>query len=121
MKHFTHDQLHALMEARPDLKSESDRIHTRTRAILLDDMLGDKIDMVQLYLFATDCKNEHSVKESIREAIEYLAHQGQTLEELRTGDYFAEYLKVVKAMSRVRAKRGLCHSPNANDLVCFCQ
>lgn len=121
MRHFSHDELHELLEKEPELAAGSRVMHAQPKPDSFHAWRIGKLQMTLLNVRAAGCRNQESVTDSIKEAADFLEQHGRSLDELKGKEYFDECLEVVRAMSRVRSKRGLCHSPNGNDLVCFCR
>lgn len=102
MRHWTHDELHALMDSNPALKAKSDEVHAFPQTNLEEREHG-KLQMTEIYAEAISCKQVGAAKEFVKKAFSCMK-RGLVLNEIRD-----EY-----------ASQKLCHSPNGNDYVCFC-
>ena len=102
MRHWTHNELHALMDNNNCLKTKSDRAHVLPRVSSEEQEYG-KRQMMEIYAEAINCQKVGVAKEFVRRAFSCL-RQGETLDELKK-----EY-----------ASQKLCHSSLGNDYICFC-
>lgn len=102
MRHWTHDELHVLMNSSLSLKTKSDRVHSFPQVSSEQKEQG-KLQMMEIYAEAIDCKQADAAKEFVKKAF---SHMKQKLE---LDDIREEY-----------ASQKLCHSPLGNDYMCFC-
>lgn len=102
MRHWTHDELHALMDSSPTLKVKSDKVHALPRVSSEEKERG-KLQMMEIYAEAINCKQADAAKEYVKKIFVCL-RRGQ----------------VYDAPHNEYALQRLCHSPLGNDYVCFC-
>jgi len=102
MRHWTHDELHALMDNSPTLKIKSDRVHALPRISSEQEEQG-KLQMIEIYADAIRCKQVDIAKEYVKKVFDCL-RRGAAWDALLN-----EY-----------ALQKLCHSPLGNDYICFC-
>ena len=102
MRHWTHDELHALMDSDPALKRKSDKVHAIPETSSEKKEQG-KLQMMEIYTEAINCKQVETAKEYVKKVFACLK-QGRAYDALRN-----EY-----------ASQKLCHSPLGNDYTCFC-
>lgn len=102
MRLWTHEELHAGMDSNPILKAKSDKAHSVPQNTPAEKEQG-KLEMMEIYVEVTSCKQVESAKEFIRKFFVQVKPK-EGLEALRV-----EF-----------AAKKLCHSPAGNDYMCFC-
>ena len=102
MRHWTHDELHALMDSNQGLKAKSERAHALLQVTSMEKEHG-KLQMMEIYAEAIGCKRADAAKEYIKKVFTHLRRR-ETWDAVRY-----EY-----------ASQKLCHSPLGNDYVCYC-
>lgn len=102
MRHWTHDELHILMDDNPILKAKSDRAHALPRVSSEEKEQG-KLQMMEIYAEAINCKQAETAKEYVKKIFECLK-RGIIWDALRNECVLQK----------------LCYSPLGNDYTCFC-
>ncbi|MDP3769353.1 MAG: hypothetical protein Q8R40_00225 [bacterium] len=102
MRHWTHEELHALMDSDQALKIKSDNVHALPRVSSEQKERG-KLQMMELYAEAIHCKQINIAKEYVKKVFECLR------QEKTWGIFHNEYVS-----------QKMCHSPLGNDYICFC-
>lgn len=120
MRTWTHDELHALMDGDPYLKTKSDDVHNLLIAITLEEWMRRKHLMMEIYKEAVHCKNRDNAILFLDAISYYIRRHTCTLDAWRDIASLPKHRKAIVDLSKAFHKRKLCHTPNSNDYVCFC-
>ena len=102
MRHWTHEELHALINSDSALKIKSGNVHALLRVNSEQKEQG-KLQMMELYAQATHCKQINTAKEYVKKVFECLRQE-----------------KALGILHNQYISQKLCHSPLGNDYICFC-
>lgn len=114
MKHWTHDELHELIDGDPALKKRSDKAHAFP-SDYLDGLAKGKRQMLNIYVEVAGCKRLHQAKDYLEAIIQHI-------EFITWEEYKSKGLgnKLTELQDKYKAEKK-CHSPAGNDYVCHCK
>lgn len=120
MRHWTHDELHALMDNSPVLKEKSDKIHSLPDSDSIDSWQEGKRQMTAIYADAVNCDKLMDALAFIDDVFAHIKKFCRTKQEWHALPSSPESSGVIKQMSKVATDGQVCHSSNGNNYICFC-
>ena len=120
MKHWTHEEMHALMIDNPIFKDRSDKIHSAPDSVLIDDWYNGKKQMMTVYADAVGCSRITDALAFLEDVFTHIKKNCRTKQEWHALPSTPETSGVISRIAKAAADSRICHSPGGNDYICFC-
>ncbi len=120
MLQLTHDELHKLIDEDLQLKAESDKIHLYPTTDSLEDWFEGKCQMMEIYSRAIKCQKVTDAKNFVEKVFAYIKKHSSSKQEWFSTATSQEHKKALCTIKQEYISQRLCHSPNGNDYICYC-